>query len=102
MDTDRTSDLLEGSAWRSAGLCGPGVPVPLGAAQERADHWPTRAGEATGLELEPAVLSHPVSRSRRDDDISTPRGSDDEDDPDMLLQSTAALVTSPLHDGSGD
>jgi hypothetical protein len=31
-----------------------------------------------------------------------PRGGDDEDDPNMSLQSTAALATSPLHDGSGD
>jgi hypothetical protein len=30
------------------------------------------------------------------------RGGDDEDDPDMSLQSTVALATSPLHDGSGD
>jgi hypothetical protein len=29
-------------------------------------------------------------------------GGDDEDDPDMSLQSTATLATSPLHDGSGD
>jgi hypothetical protein len=27
---------------------------------------------------------------------------DDEDDPDMSLQSVAALATSPLHDGFGD
>jgi hypothetical protein len=30
------------------------------------------------------------------------REGDDVDDPDMSLQSTAALATSPLHDGSGD
>jgi hypothetical protein len=30
------------------------------------------------------------------------RGGDDEYDPDMSLQSTAALVTLLLHDGSGD
>jgi hypothetical protein len=29
-------------------------------------------------------------------------GGDDGDDPDMSLQSTAALAMSPLHDGSGD
>jgi hypothetical protein len=29
-------------------------------------------------------------------------GGDGMDDPDMLLQSTAALATSPLHDCSGD
>jgi hypothetical protein len=31
-----------------------------------------------------------------------PQDGDDEDDPDMLLQSTTALVTSLLHDDSGD
>jgi hypothetical protein len=41
-------------------------------------------------------------QSCRDDDTSVPRGGDDEDDPDMSFQSTAALETSPLHDGSGD
>jgi hypothetical protein len=30
------------------------------------------------------------------------RGGDDEDDPNMSLQSTVVLATSPLHDGSGD
>jgi hypothetical protein len=30
------------------------------------------------------------------------RGGDDKDDPDILLQSSAALATSPLRDGSGD
>jgi hypothetical protein len=47
-------------------------------------------------------LSRPVACGRRDDDTSTPRGGDDEGEPDMLLQSTAALAKSPLHDGSGD
>jgi hypothetical protein len=41
--------------------------------------------------------------SRRcDDDTLAPRGGDDEDDPDMLLQSIAALATSLHQDGSGD
>jgi hypothetical protein len=84
------------------GLCGSGVSVPLGAAWERTDHWPTRAGRATGRELEPTVLSHLASRGRHDDETSAPRGGDDDDDPNMFLQSTAALATSPLHDGSGD
>jgi hypothetical protein len=30
------------------------------------------------------------------------RGGDDEDNPNMSLQSTAVLATSPLHDGSKD
>jgi hypothetical protein len=41
-------------------------------------------------------------RGRRDDDISVVRGGDDEDDPDISLQSTAMLGASLLHDGSGD
>jgi hypothetical protein len=48
------------------------------------------------------VLSCSVACGRRDDDTSVPRGGDDEDDPDMLLQLTAALATSPIHEGSGD
>jgi hypothetical protein len=48
------------------------------------------------------VLSCPVTGGRHDGDTSVPRGGDDEDDPDMSLQSTAALATSPLHEGSGD
>jgi hypothetical protein len=47
------------------------------------------------------VLSCSTACGRRDHDTSAPRGGDDEDDPDMLRQSTAALVTSPLHDSSG-
>jgi hypothetical protein len=47
-------------------------------------------------------LSRAAACGWSDDDISTPRGGDDEDDPDMLLQSTAALATSPLHNGLGD
>jgi hypothetical protein len=78
------------------------VPVPLGAAGERTNCWPTRVGGAVRRELEPTVLSRPASRGRRDDDTSAPWGGDDEDDPDMLLQLTAALATSPLHDSSGD
>jgi hypothetical protein len=47
-------------------------------------------------------LSRAASCGWRDDDTSTPRGGDDKEDPDMSLQSTAALATSPHHDGSGD
>jgi hypothetical protein len=39
---------------------------------------------------------------QRNDDTSMARGGDDEDDPDMSLQSTTALATSPLHDGFDD
>jgi hypothetical protein len=53
-------------------------------------------------ELEPMVLSRLAACGWCDDDTSTPRGTDDEDDPDMSLQSIVALVMSPLQDGSGD
>jgi hypothetical protein len=39
---------------------------------------------------------------RRDDDTLVAWRGGDEDDPDMSLQSTATLATSPLHDGFGD
>jgi hypothetical protein len=47
-------------------------------------------------------LSHATVYGRREDDTSGVWGGDVEDDPDMSLQSTAALATSPHHDGSGD
>jgi hypothetical protein len=46
-------------------------------------------------------LSHPAACGRHDDDTLVPRGGDDKDDPNMLLQSTTALATTPFHDGSG-
>jgi hypothetical protein len=39
---------------------------------------------------------------RCNDDTSVTQGGDDKDDPNISLQSTAALGASPLHDGSGD
>jgi hypothetical protein len=54
------------------------------------------------MRAQPHNLVAPRLRGRRDDDTSTPWSGEDEDDPDMFLQSTAALATSPLHDGSGD
>jgi hypothetical protein len=69
------------------------VLVPLGAVRERVDRRSTRTGGAAGRELDPTTLSRPASRGRRDDDTSAPRSGEDEDDPDMLLQSTAALAT---------
>jgi hypothetical protein len=74
----------------------------VGPVRERVDRRPTRVGGATECELEPTILSRPASLGRRDDDNSAPRNGEDEDDLDMLIQSTAALATSPLHDGSGD
>jgi hypothetical protein len=78
------------------------VPVPLGAVREWVDRSPTQTGGAAGRELNPTTLSRPASRGRRDDDTSAPRSGEDENDPNMLLQSTTAFATSPLHDGSGD
>jgi hypothetical protein len=70
--------------------------------RERVDRRPTRTGGVAGRELDPTTLSRPASRGWRDEETSAPRSDEDEDDPDMLVQSTAALATSPLHDGSGD
>jgi hypothetical protein len=64
--------------------------------------WSSRARRAADRELEPTVSSRAVARGCRDDDTSVPWGGDDEDDPDMSLQSSAALATLPLHDSSGD
>jgi hypothetical protein len=47
-------------------------------------------------------LSRTAACGCRDEDTSAPRGGNDEDDPDMSLQSTVALATLPLHDGSSD
>jgi hypothetical protein len=68
------------------------VPVPLGDVRERVDRRPTRAGGAAGCEIDPTTLSRPASRGRRNDDTSAPQSGEDKNDPDMLLQSTAALV----------
>jgi hypothetical protein len=48
------------------------------------------------------LLSRAAACGCHDYDTSAPQGGDDEDDPDMSLQSTTALATSPLHDGLGD
>jgi hypothetical protein len=47
-------------------------------------------------------LSHAAFCGRRDDVTSATQGGDYEDDPDISLQSTVALATSPLHDDSDD
>jgi hypothetical protein len=78
------------------------VPVPLSATRGRTVRCSSRAGRATGRELEPTLLSRTVVCDHRDDDNSVARGGDDGEGPDMSLQSTTALATSPLHDGSGD
>jgi hypothetical protein len=47
-------------------------------------------------------FSRATGFDRREDVTSTMRGGDGVDDPDMSLQSTIALATSPLQDDSGD
>jgi hypothetical protein len=79
-----------------------GLFATRGRTQGRTTRWSSRAGRAAGRELEPTFLSCAAIRGCRDDDTSVARGGNDEEDPDMSLQSTAALATSPLHDGSGD
>jgi hypothetical protein len=98
----RSSDRLGGSAWRGAALCNSDAPVLLGAKRGRTVRWSSRVGRAVCHELEPTFLSRAAVGGRHDDDTSVAWGGDDEDDPDILLQSTVALGTSPLHDDSGD
>jgi hypothetical protein len=102
MGASRPSDLLRVSAWRGAALCDSEVPFLLGATRGRTVLWSSWAGRAACRELEPTFLSRAAVYGHRDDDTSVARGGDDEDDPDMSLQSTTALATLPLHDGSGD
>jgi hypothetical protein len=59
-------------------------------------------GRSADRELEPAFFSRADVSGRRNDVTSVARGGDKVDDPNMSLQSTAALATSPLHDGSGN
>jgi hypothetical protein len=98
----RTSDRLGGSAWRGTTLCDSKAPVLLGATGGRTVRWSSLARQDACRELEPNFLSRTAVCGRRDDDTSVAWGGDDEDDPDMSLQSTATLATSLLHDGSGD
>jgi hypothetical protein len=62
----------------------------------------SRAGRAADRELEPTFFSCVAISGHHDDDTSVAWGGDDEDDPDMSLQSTVALATLPLHNDSGD
>jgi hypothetical protein len=75
---------------------------PMGATRGRTVRWPSRAGRAAGRELEPTFLSRTAVSGCRDDDTSVAWRGDDEDDPGISLQSTAALARLPLHDGSVD
>jgi hypothetical protein len=76
--------------------------VLLGAIQGRTVLWSSWVGRAACREVEPTFLSRAAVCGRHDDDTSGAWGGNDEDDPDTSLQSTAALGTSPLHDGSED
>jgi hypothetical protein len=78
-----------------------GAPVPSGAPRERTTRLSSQAGRAADRDLELAFLLHAAICGCHNDDTSVARGGDDEDDPDISLQSTIALATSPLHDGSG-
>jgi hypothetical protein len=98
----RSSDHLGRSAWRGGALCDSGAHAPLGATQRRTTRWSSRVGRAARCELEPAFLSCAAICGCCDDDTFVARGGDDEDDPNMSLQSTVAMATSPLHDGSSD
>jgi hypothetical protein len=83
----------------------------LSTTRRRPSCWVPREGEPSAGPLGQGVLlvtrsspqgAHAAVCDCRDDNTSVARGGDDEDDPDMSLQSTAALPTSPLHDGSSD
>jgi hypothetical protein len=98
----RSSDHLGGSAWLGAALYDSKAPILLGATRGQTVRWSSRAGRAACRELEPTFLSRAAFCGRHEDDTSVGQGGDDEDDPDMSLQSTATLATSPLHDSSSD
>jgi hypothetical protein len=68
----------------------------------RVARWSSWAERATDRELEPTFFSCAAGSGRRDDVTSTARGGDSVNDPDVSLQSIAALGSSPLHVGSGD
>jgi hypothetical protein len=68
----------------------------------RADDPLVLSGGASRLARGRAHCLVAPSRLRPARRRQVPRGGDNEDDNNMLLQSTAALATSPLHDGSGD
>jgi hypothetical protein len=102
VEASHSSDLLGVSTWRGAALYDPVAPVPLGATRGRIVRWSSRVGRAACREHDLTCLSRAAVCGHRDDDTSVARGGDDEDDPDMSLQSTTALATSPLHNGLGD
>jgi hypothetical protein len=85
-----------GSAWQGVALCDSEAPFRLGVTRGGPSTGPHRQGELLAVSLSPH------SCRARDEDTSVTRGGDDEDDPDISLQSTAALGASPLHDSSCD
>jgi hypothetical protein len=95
-------DLLSRSTRRGGSLCTSEAPEPPGAVWERVARWSSRTGRAADREHELTFFSYAAGSRRRDDVTSTARGGERVDDPDMSLQSTAALGSSSLHAGSGD
>jgi hypothetical protein len=93
----RSSDHLDGSACRGRSLRASEALEPPGVVRGRAAFWSSRTGRAADREPKPTFFSRTASSSRRDDVTSTTRGGDDVDDPDMSVQSTATLGSSPLH-----
>jgi hypothetical protein len=98
----RSSYRLGRSTRRGGSLRTSEAPEQTGAVRERVACWSSRTGQAADRELEPTFFSCAAGSDRRDDVTSTAWGGDDVDDPDMSLQSTAALGSSPLHIGFGD
>jgi hypothetical protein len=101
---------MESPAPLTASTCRPSR-AGLSALQRHSGHRaPCEDGppaDPLGRDEPPDASSSPHSSratgfGRRDDVTTTMRGGDSVDDPDMSLQSTAALATSPLHDGSSN
>jgi hypothetical protein len=90
-----SSDCLSGSARRGGSLRSSRASEPLGATRRRTTYWSSRAGRTADRELKPTFFSRAVDCGHRDDVTFVARGGADVDDPDMSLQSTAALATSP-------
>jgi hypothetical protein len=89
----RSSDRLGGSTRRGGSLRASQAPEPWGAIRERVARWSSRTGRAADRELEPTFFLC-ATGSDRCDVTSIARGGDGMDDPDISLQSTAALGSS--------
>jgi hypothetical protein len=98
----RSSDRLGRSTRQGRSLHASEAPEPPGAVWERVARCSSRTGQAVNREIEPTFFSCATGSGRRDDVTSTARGGDGVDDPNMSLQSTTILSSSPLHVGSCD